>query len=88
MSPLGLPDAPALKSRHELNLEAIPAVDLTSPPRNKQTSRQRHHQEQSVKMARRPARCYRYCKNKVSTSALQTLMENWDAFLEQNGQEG
>lgn len=45
--------------------QRIPNLSL-SPPKHQSTPIPVTSRNKSVKMARRPARCYRYCKNKVS----------------------
>jgi hypothetical protein len=63
-------EPPALKSRWFVILGGGDLVEsfsrgatLNLQPCNNNYDRYQHHQ--TDKMARRPARCYRYCKNKV-----------------------
>lgn len=52
------------KSTSNLTRASIPRPQLPS-------QQQADHLEKSFKMARRPARCYRYCKNKVREAHLR-----------------
>lgn len=64
---VGIPP-PGLISKQGHSKRGTSAISLQTPPSNEATINEPSHHDThpSVKMARRPARCYRYCKNKVS----------------------
>lgn len=69
----------ALKSKWWVNQKEAVVIFLARlifPPTTTPNLRTDHRQ--SDKMARRPARCYRYCKNKVSLHNLLVGDDYWD----------